>query len=89
MPTHSISITMPVTGVFPCPDDSEWVCCINCKDHLDLTQPHSDQPNRFVGVCDGCGRGYLLDWHHGSRNGVMLLLPEHGELLRAYSVIAG
>ena len=89
IPPHSIAVTMPVMGVSPCPADSEWVCCINCKEHLDLTQPDSDEPDRFVGTCGGCGRWYLLDRHHGSRNGVMVLLPEHGELLRAHAVKAG
>ena len=84
--THSsLSVTMPVTGVTHCPGDPEWVCCLSCGEHLGLVQPESDEPERLVGFCGGCGRWYLLDWHPGSLEGLMLLLPKHEDLLREFA----
>ncbi len=88
-PPLSLSVTMPVTGVWPCPDDAEHVCCLGCGEQLGLTQPETEEPERLVGTCGGCGRWYLLDWHPGSRKGLMLLLPAHDELLHGYSSLSG
>jgi hypothetical protein len=71
---------MPVTGVTPCPEDATWVCCLNCGAPLDLHQPEAEEPRRFVGTCDHCGRWYLLDWVPPSGEGLMLLLPTYEEL---------
>jgi hypothetical protein len=86
---RSLTVTMPATGVSHCPDDEGWVCCLGCGEHLGLVQPVSEEPERLVGTCDNCGRWYLLDWHCGSVEGVMLLLPGHAELLLTFSGKAG
>jgi hypothetical protein len=87
-PRLSLPVTMPVTGVWHCAEDSEIVCCLNCGERLGLTQPETDEPERLVGTCAGCGRWYLLDWHPGSRKGLMVLLPGHEELLEGYAGLA-
>ncbi len=82
---RTLSMTLPVTGVSHCSGDAEWVCCLGCEHPLGLVQPESEDPSRLIGTCDECGRWYLLDWHPGAREGVMLLLPDHGVLLRTYA----
>ena len=79
-----LAVTMPVTRVEHCPEAAEWVACLSCQRHLGLVQPMTEEPERLVGTCEGCGRWYLIDWHPGSLQGVMLLLPDHDELLSAY-----
>jgi uncharacterized protein YbaR (Trm112 family) len=89
-PPHlSLPVTMPVTGIAHCPVDSEWVCCLNCEQHLGLVQPETQEPERLVGICESCGRWYLIDWHPGSRQGLMILLPEHEKLLHSFTNLKG
>lgn len=80
----TLSVTMPVIAVLPCPEDSTWVCCLNCSAPLELYQPDTDEPQRFIGACGQCGKWYLLDWVPQSAEGLMLLLPDHGDLLDAF-----
>ena len=82
-PTRSLSMNLRVTTVMPCPEDATWACCINCSTPLELHQPDADEPRRFVGTCDRCGRWYLLDWVPLSSEGRMLLLPSYEELQAA------
>ncbi len=85
----SLPVTMSVTGVSHCPDNSEWVCCLECGKHLGLVQPETQEPERLVGTCGNCGNWYLLDWHPGSRKGLMVLLPGHEELLHGFQRLTG
>jgi hypothetical protein len=81
---RTLAVTMPVTEVLPCPDDSNWVCCLNCGAPLELYQPDTQEPQRFIGTCGQCRRWYLLDWIPQAAEGVMLLLPDHARLLGAF-----
>jgi hypothetical protein len=54
--TRSVSVTLRATGVMRCPEDATWVCCLNCAAPLELHQPDAEEPRRFVGTCDQCGR---------------------------------
>jgi hypothetical protein len=83
-PLNTLSVTMPVTEVFLCRADSDWVCCLNCGASLNLVQPKTEEPQRLVGTCDQCGCWYLLDWLPGTAEGLMLLLPNLGETLTAF-----
>ena len=74
-----VSVTLRATGVMPCPDDATWVCCLNCGAPLELHQPEAEEPRRFIGTCDQCGRWYLLDWVPLTGDGHMLLLPSYEE----------
>ena len=78
--TRSLSVTMPVADVRPCPQDATWVCCLSCGAPLELHQPVAEEPQRFVGTCDACGRWYLLDWVPRTTEGLMLMLPSYEEL---------
>jgi hypothetical protein len=51
---------------------------------LNLVQPESEEPQRFIGTCARCGCWYLLDWLPGTAEGLMLLLPNLGEMLIAF-----
>lgn len=82
---RKLSVTMPVTGVHHCPGDFDSVCCLNCEMHLGLTQPESEEPARLIGTCGECGRWYLLDWHPSFREGLMVLLPDHADLLKIFA----
>ena len=75
-----LTVTLRVGGVLPCPEETTWVCCLNCGAPLELHQPDAEEPRRFVGTCGQCGRWYLLDWDPGTAGGLMLLLPGHDEL---------
>ena len=75
-----LPVTLPVAAVQPCPQDATWVCCLNCNAPLAIHQPDAEEPGRFVGTCDGCGRWYLLDWIPRSAEGLMLMLPTYEEL---------
>jgi hypothetical protein len=77
---RSLSVTLRVTDVAPCPEDATWVCCLSCGEPLELHQPEAEEPRRFVGTCDGCGRWYLLDWVPLVGEGHMPLLPTYEEL---------
>jgi hypothetical protein len=81
--TRFLPVTLPVAGVLPCPEDETWVCCLNCGAPLELHQPETEDPRRFVGTCDQCGRWYLLDWVPLSGEGLMVMLPTHEELQKA------
>jgi hypothetical protein len=74
------SVTLRVAPVQPCADDATWVCCLNCKASLEIHQPDAEEPGRFIGTCDQCGRWYLLEWAPMSTEGLMLLLPSREEL---------
>jgi len=78
--TRSLAVTLPIAPVLPCPEDETWVCCLNCGVPLELHQPEAEEPQRFVGTCDQCGRWYLLDWVPHSGEGLMVMLPTHEEL---------
>ena len=80
---RTISLEMPFAAISHCVQDEEWVCCLNCDQPLGLSQPENEEPERLIGTCSGCGRWYLLDWHPGSNEGVMLLLPDHCKMLRS------
>jgi DNA-binding transcriptional LysR family regulator len=82
--TRTIALEMPFAAISHCEHDSEWVCCLNCDHPLGLSQPESQEPERLIGTCPGCGRWYLLDWHPRSREGVMLLLPDHRMMLHSF-----
>ena len=84
-PRRSLVVTMPVTEILHCRDDPEWACCLNCGTHLGIVQPETEEPGRFVGTCSKCRRWYLLDWHHEPSEGLMVLLPDHGELMRLWA----
>jgi len=85
----SLPVTMPVSALSHSPADSDWVCCLNCGEHLDQIQPETQLPERLVGSCDHCGRWYLLDWDPGSLKGLMVLLPSHEELMNGYESLRG
>lgn len=87
--TRALALTLPASGVFPCPEDQTWVCCLNCSVPLELHQPDANQPRRFVGTCAHCGRWYLLDWDPGDANGHMVLLPGADELRAAWEAGGG
>jgi hypothetical protein len=76
---------MPVAAVLPCADDATWVCCLGCGAPLEIHQPEAEEPRRFVGTCDECGRWYLLDWVPLSGDGLMLLLPTREELWATFT----
>lgn len=78
-----LAVTLPVAAVLPCPEDATWVCCLNCSAPLELYQPEAEEPRRFVGTCDQCGRWYLLDWDPLLAEGHMVMLPTREELLVA------
>ena len=61
------------------------VCCLNCDTNLGLSQPESEEPARLIGTCGECGRWYLLDWHPNFREGLMILLPDHAEVLESFA----
>ncbi len=86
-PARKLSVTMPVAGVHHCPGDLASACCPGCDHHLGLTQPESEEPARLIGTCPECGRWYLLDWHPGSSEGLMVLLPDHQDLLRIFRAL--
>lgn len=86
---RSLSVTLRVTGVKPCAQDATWVCCLNCNAPLELLQPDADEPRRFVGTCDQCGRWYLLDWIPPTAEGHMLLLPSYEELQATFRAGGG
>jgi hypothetical protein len=73
-------VTLPVAAVLPCPEGATWVCCLNCGAPLELHRPQTEEPRRFVGTCDQCGRWYLLDRVPLSAEGPMLMMPGHEEL---------
>jgi hypothetical protein len=70
------------------PRGPTWVCCLSGGAPPELLQPDAEEPRRFVGTCDQCGRWYLLDWDPGAAEGLMLLLPGPDEL-RATSRAGG
>jgi hypothetical protein len=78
-----LPVTLSVAPVLPCPEDATWVCCLNCGAPLELHQPEAEEPRRFVGTCDQCGRWYLLDWVPLSGEGLMVMLPTHEQLQTA------
>jgi hypothetical protein len=80
---RSNSVTLAVTPVLPCPEDPSWVCCPNCSVPLELHQPDTEKPQRFVGICDRCGCWYLLEWIPLAAGGLMLALPNHDALQAA------
>ena len=84
-PARFLPVTLPVATVLPCPEDATWVCCLNCASPLELHQPETDEPRRFVGTCNQCGCWYLLDWVPLSAEGLMLVLPSREELRTAAS----
>jgi hypothetical protein len=84
-----VSVTLLATGVTPCPDDATWVCCLNCGSPLELHQPEAEEPRRFVGTCDQCGRWYLVDWVPLSSDGHMLLLPSYEEFQAVFQAGGG
>jgi hypothetical protein len=79
-----LPVTMPVASVHPCPEDATWICCLNCDAPLELHQPTAEEPQRFVGTCDACGRWYLLDWVPRTTEGLMVVLPSFEELMAAF-----
>ena len=81
---RKLAVSAPAMSVEPCASDGDWVCCLHCGGRLGLVQPEKAEPERLVGTCEGFRRWYLIDWRPGSREGVMLLLPEHEELLLLY-----
>ena len=87
--TRSVSVTLRATGVMRCPEDATWVCCLNCAAPLELHQPDAEEPRRFVGTCDQCGRWYLLDWVPLTGEVLMLLLPSHEELQATFQAGRG
>ncbi len=78
-------MTRPVAAVLLCPQDATWVCCRNCGVPFEIHQPDADEPRRFVGRCDGCGRRYLLAWVPRSADGLRLMLPTNEELQAAFN----
>jgi hypothetical protein len=74
------SMTLRIAPVQVGGEDATWVCCLNCGAPLEVHQPDSEDPGRFIGTCDQCGRWYLLDWVPLTVEGVMLMLPSHEEL---------
>ncbi len=54
--------------------------CLACEMALELHQPAVDLPDRVIGVCEGCGRWYLVELIPGLHEVVMVLLPEPGRL---------
>ena len=52
---------------------------------LEHHQPDAEEPQRFVGTCDACGRWYLLDWVPRTTEGLMLVLPSYEELQAAHA----
>jgi hypothetical protein len=82
---HPCTVTLPVTGVSHCLRDLEQVCCLNCGTHLGMVQPDVQEPGRMIGTSGRCDLWYLVDWHPVSQRGVMILLPEHQELLSSFA----
>jgi hypothetical protein len=57
--------------------------CITCDVDLDLHQPDIGSPDRLVGICEACGRWFVIDLIPGTDEAVMVLLPDGAFFLRA------
>ena len=71
------------------PADLDWVRCAHCHEHLDLHQPDSQSPARFLGVCEGCRRWYLVLIGPGHASAMMVVLPESQEFQAAWEAHEG
>ena len=60
------------------PEQVDDGCCLTCNVYLELHQPDIDSPDRVIGICERCGRWYLIDMEPGTDDAVMVLLPELG-----------
>ena len=60
------------------PEDIDEGCCLRCDVYLDLSQPDAGSPARMIGICNQCGRWYVIDLVPGTDAAVMVLLPDVG-----------
>jgi len=74
--THEVLIELTMHRFSTAPGDIDEGCCLACDKYLDLHQPDVGSPDRLVGICEQCGRWYLIDVTPETDEAVMVLLPE-------------
>ena len=87
--TRFVSVTLRVTGVTAMPRRRDVGLLPELRSPLELHQPEAEEPRRFVGTCDQCGRWYLVDWVPLTGEGHMLLLPSYEEFQAIFQADAG
>jgi hypothetical protein len=74
--TRTVQVTLTMLRFSTAPQDIDGGCCLACDEYLDLHQPDAGSPDRMVGICDRCGRWYLIVVTSGTDDAVMVLLPD-------------
>ena len=80
--TRTVPFPLTLLRFSTLPEDSNGGHCLSCNNVLELSQPDSQLPDRMVGVCEACGRWYVIDFLSATGEAVMLLLPD-GDALRS------
>ncbi len=78
-----IALTLTMLRFSTLPVNSGVGPCINCDVDLDLHQPDPGSPDRLIGVCDACGRWFVIDSIPGTVEATMVLLPDGAFFLKA------
>jgi hypothetical protein len=73
-----VPIQLAIRHFSTLPEDIDEGCCPACKVDLDLSQPDSDDSARMLGICNQCGRWYVIDLVLETGAAVMVLLPDVG-----------
>lgn len=79
--TCTLAIPLTMLQCSQAPEEFGGGCCLVCDLSLDLHQPDSGIPDRLIGICEACGRWYLIDKATDAADTVLVLLPE-GESFR-------
>lgn len=77
----------PIRVVLPLQEQTEadatrWRCP-GCRSSLDLSQPSAQNPDMLLGTCPRCDGWYLFYQNVSNRQGLVLRLPDAGEVAQA------
>jgi hypothetical protein len=81
---RTLAFPLTVLRFSTLPEDFGGGRCVACDVYLDLHQPDAGLPERMVGICEACGRWYVIDLIPGTDDAVMVLLPGGEAFLNAH-----
>lgn len=80
-PPRTIAPTLAAARFPGCSDGPTPAECLGCGSTIEVHQPEVGEPDRLLGVCDWCGRWYLLDCFPEANEFIMVSLPEREAVL--------
>lgn len=80
LPIRSVSVSVALYSIAAL--RLNQLSCRRCQTALDVHQPDTNQPEKFLGTCSSCGCWYRVEARLSEARATVMQLPEVSEVLK-------